>query len=110
MSTTPKYRNKFEARVAATVDPAFQYEAQRLAYTSNHNYLPDFIDPIGKRIIEMKGHFPAADRAKMKAIRQQYPDWHIEMVFQRAQTTISKSSTTTYAQWCERNGIAWRQA
>lgn len=104
------YRNRLEARVGAALGPEYAYETTRLPYTMAHHYLPDFIDPTGKRIVEVKGRFPASDRAKMKAIRQQYPGWHIEIRFQNPQTKIAKNSKTSYSDWCQKNGIAWSKA
>ena len=104
------YRNRLEARVGAVLPPEYEYESTYLPYTLAHRYLPDFIDPVSKRIVEVKGRFPASDRAKMKAIRQQHPDYSIEIRFQEPNTKIAKNSKTTYAMWCEKNGIAWSKA
>ncbi|UYW27698.1 endodeoxyribonuclease [Methylorubrum extorquens] len=106
----PGYRNRLEARVGATLPPEYAYESTRLPYTLAHHYLPDFIDTAAKRIVEVKGRFPASDRAKMKAIRKQYPDYKIEIRFQAPQTKIAKNSKTSYADWCEKNDIAWSKA
>jgi hypothetical protein len=104
------YRNRLEARVGAALPPEYAYETTYLPYTLSHRYLPDFIDPIGKRIVEVKGRFPSSDRAKMKAIRTQYPDYEIEIRFQNPQTKIAKNSSTSYGDWCDKNGIAWSKA
>lgn len=102
-------RNRFESKVAKSLGPEFAYEAMRLTYTVQKKYLPDFIDVDGKKIVEAKGCFTAEDRAKHKAIKSQHPDWDVTIIFQNAQKTISKDSKTTYADWCEANGIKWRQ-
>lgn len=99
-------RNRYERAVAATL-PGWEYEAIRLTYTVQHTYTPDFIDRDRKIIREAKGHFPPADRRKMRAVRDANPDWRIIIVLQRPDTRISKRSKTTYAQWCERNGFEW---
>lgn len=104
------YRNRFEAKIAKTLDPAFQYEATRLPYVLKHTYLPDWIDTDKKRIVEGKGRFTAADRAKMKAVREQYPDYEITMIFAKPDAPINKGSVTTNAMWCEKNGIMWQKA
>jgi hypothetical protein len=106
----PSYRNRLEARVGATLPPEYAYETTYLPYTLSHRYLPDFIDAEAKRIVEVKGRFPASDRAKMKAIRQQHPDYTIEIRFQNPQTKIAKNSKTTYSSWCEKHGINWSKA
>ncbi len=41
----------------------------------------------------------------MKAIRQQHPDYDIEIRFQNPDTKIAKNSKTSYAEWCSKNGI-----
>ncbi len=103
-------RNSLEKRVAAQLGPAYEYEAIKLSYTTSHTYLPDFIDRANKVIVETKGYFPAEDRRKMRAVREQHPGWTIRIIFQNPDATISKTSTTTYAKWCERLGIEWERA
>ncbi|XUY28529.1 endodeoxyribonuclease [Agrobacterium sp. rho-8.1] len=103
-------RNRFEEKVAKTLGPEYEYETLRLSYTVQRKYLPDFIDTAGKKIVEAKGLFTAEDRAKHKAIKAQHPDYEVTIVFQNAQRTISKTSKTTYAGWCDANGIKWQQA
>lgn len=104
-------RNKFEERVAAQLGDDWQYEKVKLTYTLTCNYTPDFthVDPKQKRIVEAKGLWDAADRRKMKAIRAQYPDWSIHMVFTNPEKTISKTSKTRYRDICEKLGITWAQ-
>jgi len=102
-------RNSFENRVAAQLGPDFEYEAIRLPYTLQCNYVPDFIDADRKEIVEAKGLFDAADRRKLKAVKAQYPDWTIRVLFMNPNKPISKGSKTTYAAWCEKQGIAWEQ-
>ncbi|MBY5371811.1 endodeoxyribonuclease [Rhizobium leguminosarum] len=104
------YRNRFEAKIAKTVPPTFAYESTRLPYTLECQYLPDWIDIHNKEIIEAKGLFDASDRRKMKAVREQYADWTITIVFQNPDAKITKQSLTSYAEWCEKNGIQWRKA
>ncbi len=100
-------RNRYERAVAAQLGTGWEYEAIRLTYTVQHTYTPDFIDRDRKIIREAKGHFPAEDRRKMKAVKAAHPDWRIIIVLQRPDTRISKRSKTTYAGWCERNGFEW---
>ncbi|MGV1751512.1 endodeoxyribonuclease [Agrobacterium sp. CG674] len=103
-------RNNLEKKVAKTLGPEFEYEALRLSYRVQRKYLPDFIDVAGKKIVEAKGLFTAEDRAKHKAIKAQHPEYEVTIVFQNAQRTITKTSKTTYAGWCDANGIKWKQA
>lgn len=104
-------RNTFEQRVQDHLGLNFEYEAVSLPYVIHHKYIPDFVDREAKRIIEAKGFFPASDRQKMKAVKLANPDWTIEIWFQKDPHTqmISKTSKTSYAEWCRKNGIIAKQ-
>lgn len=103
------YRSGLEEKVADQlrahgIDP--RYESEVIRYTqpeSNHRYTPDF--PLGTIIIETKGRFLPADRKKHELIKAQYPHLDIRFVFTRSTTRISKTSQTTYADWCRKNGF-----
>lgn len=85
------------------------YETHILKYTipeALHRYTPDFILPNGI-IVETKGRFTPQDRKKMALVVAQNPDLDIRMVFSNANTKISKASKTTYAIWCEKQGIQY---
>jgi hypothetical protein len=58
-------------------------------------------------MVETKGKFEPADRAKHLYIRLQHPDLDIRFVFQRPNEAISKGSETTYALWAEKHGFKW---
>ncbi|MEG3162983.1 hypothetical protein U1701_00065 [Sphingomonas sp. PB2P19] len=103
------FRNPYEARCARDLGKGWQYEQVKLPYMLECNYLPDFVDVANKRIVEAKGLFDAADRRKMAAIKRTYPHYSIEIWFTNPDKTISKSSKTTYAAWCDRQGIAWKR-
>lgn len=104
------HRSALECRSAAILGPAWDYEPIGLTYTTRHVYTPDFVHLETKTIRETKGLFDQADRSKMKIIKAAYPDWRIIMVFQDPYKRISKTSKTTYAQWCDKNGIEWEIA
>ncbi|CDZ31163.1 Hypothetical protein, partial CDS, partial [Neorhizobium galegae bv. officinalis] len=104
------YRNRLETKVAKTLPASFQYEPRRFPFQITRHYLPDFVDEAVKEIIEVKGRFTAEDRQKHKAFRKQYPDWTVTLAFQKPDTPINKGSKTTYADWCDANGIKWKQA
>lgn len=106
----PKYRNNFEAKIGKTLPQNFAYEAIKLPYQLTCNYLPDWVDTANKEIIEGKGLFTAEDRRKHKAIKSQYPDWNVTIVFQNPDRKLTKTSSTSYSDWCVKNGIAWRKA
>ncbi len=102
------YRNSFEAKCAAEFGPEFEYEPIKLRYTVERTYTPDFVDHANRRIIETKGFFPPADRAKMIAVKRANPEWTFEIRFQNPDQKISKSSKTSYKQWAERHGFVVR--
>lgn len=110
MKKTPQPRNALEKRVQEHLGEPWEYEAITLSYTLKKRYTPDFIDRDAKIIRETKGYFPAVDRAKMKAVKEQHSDWRVIMVFQDETKKISKKSETTYADWCDQNKIEWEKA
>jgi hypothetical protein len=106
----PAYRNKFEAKIAKQLGDQFTYEKNKFSYVTKHKYIADFTDTANKQIVEAKGRFPASDRSKMLAVKQQNPDWSITIIFQNPDAKISKTSATSYADWCDKHGIAWGKA
>lgn len=86
---------------------AFTYEETKIPYVTPakpHKYTPDFVLPNGI-IIESKGRFLTADRQKHLLVKQQHPDLDIRFVFTRSSTKLSKTSPTTYADWCRKHGF-----
>lgn len=84
-----------------------QYEEVKIKYTKPSKastYTPDFVLPSGL-IIETKGRFVTADRQKHILIKEQHPDLDIRFLFQNSKARISKSSKTTYADWCRKHGF-----
>lgn len=82
------------------------YEAEKLTYTIEKTYNPDFKLP-NNMLIEVKGYFPSEDRSKMRAIKAAHPDRDIRILFGNAHTKINKFSKTTYAMWAEKYGFPW---
>ncbi len=72
-------------------------------------YTPDFILPNGV-IVETKGRFVTADRKKHKLIKEQFPNLDIRFVFSNPNQRISKTSRTTYADWCNTHGFKYAAA
>ena len=70
----------------------------------NCTYRPDFVLPNGI-IIEGKGRFLTSDRQKHLIVKAQEPDLDIRFVFSNANARISKTSSTTYAAWCNQKGF-----
>lgn len=94
--------NGLEAAAKSFEQTTIQY----VIPASVRKYTPDFTLPNGI-IVETKGKFETADRAKHALIKQQHPELDIRFVFQRPSDRISKGSKTTYAKWCEDHGFKW---
>ena len=106
---TSKYRSKLEERLATlltTLGISYEYESEKVSYTIQHHYTPDFVLP-NHTYLEAKGYWDAADRRKILAVKKDNPDMDLRMVFQAPYNTISKKSKTTYAMWCEKHNIPW---
>lgn len=104
-----RYRSMLEVLIHETLGKEVTYEPDKLTYTipaSQHTYTPDF-KLRDKTYIEGKGIMDATDRKKMKLVKEQYPDITFYMLFQNAHKRLSKKSKTTYAMWCDKNGIPW---
>ncbi len=104
-----KYKSGLELKFATHLKSnniPVRYELDRLPYIKHHTYTPDF--KISDQIyIETKGLFSGSDRTKMLLTRQQHPGVHFILVFQEPNKYLSKKSTTTYADWCDKNGFLW---
>jgi len=116
-------RSGFEERIAKELDDAdikYTYETRTFTYSEplrknlatcgdcgsgnlvrKGRYTPDFVLDSGL-IIETKGRFTAADRRKMKAMKEQHPDVNIVMLFMR-DNALSRKSKTFYSDWCMEN-------
>ena len=104
-----KFRSGLEEKVADLLEGlgvSYQYESEKLSYTIEHNYTPDFLLP-NYVYLETKGYWDAADRRKVLAVKRANPDIDLRMVFQSPFNKISKKSKTTYAQWCDKHDIPW---
>lgn len=106
------FRSGLEERIAEQLDKAgveYTYEKLKLDYVkpaSKHVYTPDFVLANGI-IIETKGRFLLADRQKHILVKKHNPTLDIRFVFSNSNARISKASTTTYAQWCIKNGFKY---
>lgn len=89
---------------------SFEYEGERIKYqvTKSKTYIPDFKLPNGL-YIEAKGWFKAEDRTKLQYVRESNPGIDLRLVFQRASNRLSKTSKTTYADWCDTHGFRWAE-
>ena len=107
---TSKYRSKFEAGVAASLQQRnllFSYEPIVLDYVIQAKYTPDLV--LGNGIVvELKGFFSAQDRRKMLCVKEQHPELDIRMCFQNAKDKISRArKSITYGAWATRHGFIW---
>ena len=105
------FRSRLERDVADDLTlrgVGYGYEPCRVRYVSARSYIPDFILP-NNIYIEVKGWFRASDRAKHLRIKEQHPELDIRFVFGRAGQKLSRQSSTTYSQWCERYGFQWSE-
>lgn len=106
------FRSGLEERIAEQLDKAgveYTYEKVKLNYikpASKHVYTPDFVLFNGI-IVETKGRFLLADRQKHILVKKHNPTLDIRFVFSNSNARISKASTTTYAQWCIKNGFKY---
>lgn len=85
------------------------FEAIKIPYVipeKSHTYTPDFVLPNGI-IVETKGLFEPADRAKHVLIKAQYPELDIRFVFQRPTDALYKGSPTSYGEWATKHGFLW---
>lgn len=104
------FRSGLEKQIADQIERAGQtvrFEKMVIKYTVPERvskYTPDFELDNGI-IIESKGRFLTKDRQKHLLVKEQHPDIDIRFVFSRSKTTISKTSKTTYAMWCEKHGF-----
>ena len=100
----------------------FWYEASKVPYIVEANYIPDIIlDPNNKLkgskkrsltlkdlegmvLVELKGRFTSQDRRKMKAVKKANPKLDIRFVFQR-DNFLTKAKKGTYTSWAKQNGF-----
>ena len=114
-SPSNRYRSGYEGNVAGHLEAQgipFEYETERLAYTTSHLYKPDFIftrEDGSKLYLETKGYFTGADRTKTLAVLRDNPGIDLRFLFLRASNKLNSGSKTTYAQWCEKNLIPWAE-
>ena len=104
-----KFKSKLEERLATlltTLGVSYEYESEKVAYTIQHNYNPDFVLP-NHTYLEAKGYWSPADRRKILSVKKDNPDMDLRMVFQAPFNKINKKSKTTYAMFCEKHDIPW---
>lgn len=106
-----KYKSKFEISVSNELKRKradFKYEPFKMPFTQpekRRNYIPDFEVQRTTVLIEAKGKLTKADRDKLLWVRQQHPKKVIVLLFQNARNKLRKGSSTSYADWAEKNGF-----
>jgi predicted nuclease of restriction endonuclease-like RecB superfamily len=104
------FKSQFEAEVARWLrmwNVEFEYEPVKLPYAVVRDYKPDFV--LSNNIhVETKGYFQSSDQRKMRAIKEQYPDLDIRMVFQRLNGRVQGSQMTN-KEWCEKYGFPYAE-
>lgn len=106
------YRSGLEEEVGADLAALGidgEYEKNRIEYVkpaAKSRYTPDFRLPNGI-YVETKGRFVAADRIKHQNIKRQHPELDIRFVFSNPNARLTKTSRTTYADWCDKHGFKW---
>lgn len=107
---TGEYRSGLEKLIQQQLSNggiASQYEPGRIPYIGiPKHYTPDFVLPNGI-VIETKGYFTSADRTKHLRIQAQYPGIDLRFVFQNPNAKLTKTSKTTYADWCDKHGFSY---
>jgi hypothetical protein len=103
------FRSGYEVEVAKHLPSSALYEPHRLPYsiTQVASYLPDWVLPEQAIVLEAKGRFTLEDRKKMLAVRNQYPDLDIRLLFQRSSQKVTKALTAEA--WCKKNGFLCAQ-
>ena len=105
----PRFRSRLEGAVAATLTEEgvdWQYEVAHLGYQIEHLYTPDFMLANGI-FLEVKGYFSPEDRRKMLAVKKAHPQADIRLIFSNPNQKISKTSRTSYADWCIKKGFPY---
>lgn len=102
----PTFKSGLEKKIWAGLPATATYEEDSLPYVVTHSYKPDF--RIAENIyIEAKGRFLSSDRAKHLYIKEQHPDVKIYFLFGNADNKLTKSSKTSYADWCKKHGFEY---
>lgn len=105
------YKSGFERTLSIQLQQSgvgWSYETLELPYVLSRTYNPDFILKNGI-IIEAKGLLDRDSKAKMAAVRKQYPDLDIRFVFMNADKKVP-GSKQTHGQWATKNGFLWANA
>lgn len=97
-------RNKFEKKIYRQLKSSkinFKYESEKLPYILSRHYIPDFIldTPLGKVYIECKGYLRPEHKSKMVAVKKQYPNKDIRILFY--------SENKSAIKWAKKNNFIY---
>ena len=105
------HRSKLETQVEQALESqglSCSYEKNSFVYYRKGRYTPDFtVDGPYPFHIEVKGYWIASDRTKTLAVIVANPDLRLLVALQRPHDKISKTSKTSYCEWCTKHGIPW---
>ena len=109
----PKFRSPLEKRLHSVLK-GFKYEPCKMAYITERNYIPDFVDEERRILIEAKGFFRQGDDKKYLSIKKCYPKWRMIFVFSDPKKPVRKGglprkdgTRLSLAEWAEQNGWEW---
>lgn len=104
------FRSGLEHRIAKHLEEkgcTYEYENLKIKYQRKPStYTPDFELHNGI-IIEGKGRFVSADRAKHLLVKKQHPELDIRFVFSNSKSKLYKGSKNTYGDWCDKHGFLY---
>lgn len=122
MSDNPKWRSKFESKVAAVLPAGTEYEPKTFKYpladpgyrcnacaskdvVRTTSYTPDFRLPNGT-FIESKGKLTGANRRRLVAWKAYFPEETLRIVFM-ADNKLSKGAKSRYSEWATKAGFEY---
>lgn len=109
-----KADSKWEGRLRDTIFKDLDWQGEKVDYTIQHKYTPDFVSD--NILIETKGRFrESAEARKYKHIREALEGTGKELVFvfYKPETPMPHAkkrkdgTKQTHAEWSERNGFRW---
>lgn len=111
-----EYKSCFEYEFAGDMlsrKIKFKYEPDKFKYTlPAKNYIPDWklVTRSKKELyIETKGYLDADDKQLLRAVKSQYPDLDIRLIFAKADKKFHKLGTMTHADWADKYGFPWAE-
>ena len=108
--TRKKKKSKLEIRVGKALGHRYEYETERIEYTIDKIYVPDFIPRAKKNkvIIEVKGFFRPGDLQKYKAIRDCLnSSRRLIFIFANPDKPVRRGAQLTMGQWATKEGFSW---